>query len=205
MFTASASGSPKTSLQPQQTVLSEHSFSMSNRYKVESINQIFKKNILLNLAYLEGSVNSREDINWDKIESPTQTSFTLEPGETFAYHGDTLAKYTNVKVTTNANFNASDGFLSDGYLFGDGVCQFASLINWVAQDSGLEVFVPKNHDFAVIPDVPKEYGVSIYVDPSSKGSGANNNLYITNNTNRQIRFHFEYTNGVLRVYTTVQV
>ena len=189
-------------LQPNQIVLSEHSFSMANRYKVESVNQVFKKNMLLNLAYLDGTVTSKKDIDWAKIDAPIHTSFTLKPGETFAYHEDILAKYDNVTVTTKANFNASDGFLSDGYLFGDGVCQLASLINWVAQDAHLEVYVPKNHDFAAIPDVPREYGVSIYVNPTSKGSGANNNLYVTNTTGHDIEFHFDYSEGILRVYTT---
>lgn len=196
------SGQPQLSPNPTPTVLSEHSFSLSNRYGAKSVNEVFKKNILLNLAYLDGSVASKNDINWENIDKPLYTVFTLKPGQTFAYHEDVLAKYTNVVVTTKANFNASDGFVSDGYLYGDGVCHLASLINWVAQDAQLAVYVPKNHNFAPIPDVPAEYGVSIYLDPTRKGSGANNNLYVTNTKDRDIQFHFDYSGDILKIYTT---
>ena len=158
-----------------------------------------KKNILLNLAYLSGDVKSKFDINWDRLQNDNEYVFTLKPGETFAFHDSVLRNYQgNVVITTNAHFNSSEGFLSDGYLVGDGVCHFASIINWVARDAGLDVVVTKNHDFAKIEEVPKEYGVSIYVNPTN-GYGAQNNLYITNNKNQIVDFRFEYKNEELKV------
>jgi hypothetical protein len=151
-----------------------------------------KKNILLNFAYLSGTVKTKSDVSWDKIESPSEYSLTLNPGEVFAYHNSVLPEYKDkVVATTNAHFNSTEGFVSDGYLVGDGVCHFASLINWAAQDAGLQVLVTKNHDFAKIEEVPKAYGVSIYVDPTN-GVGDRNNLYITNNKAQAVKFTFTY-------------
>lgn len=147
--------------------LASRSFSMENRYDVPSVNTVFKYNILLAV-----------DRMGDK--------FTLAPGETFAFHENTLPKYSKTVVkTTNSRFNSSEGFKSDGYLVGDGVCHLASFINWVAQDAGLDVYVPARHDFAKINDVPKEYGVSIN---SNKSYG---NLYITNNKDIPVTFEFK--------------
>lgn len=186
-----------------EDVLATRAFSLSNRYGVQSVNEVFKKNILLNLAYLDGSVTKKSEIDWDKVLNPSDYSFELKPGETFAYHETVLPIYKGKVVkTTNAHFNASDGFLSDGYLYGDGVCHFASLINWAASDAGLEVLVTKNHDFAVIPEVPKEYGVSIYMDPGNEATSANRNLYITNDKDYPVRFNFHYEADVLVVTVT---
>ncbi len=194
--------SPVNTLKTSQIqVLAEHQFSLEKRYPIDSVNVVFKKNILLNLAYLGGVVKAKEDIAWDTIAKPYHTSFILQPGEVFAYHEDVLGEYQGrVVKTTQAHFNAADGFISDGYLFGDGVCHLASLINWTAQDAGLKVTVTKNHDFAPIPEVPKKYGVSIYTNPAIKGSGANNNLYITNNQENPIQFNFDYAGSELVVY-----
>lgn len=178
---------------PETVVLGERQFSLSDRYHVASVNEVMKKNILLNFAYLSGAVKSKSDVSWDKIESPSQYSLTLKPGEVFAYHNSVLPEYKDkVVATTNAHFNSTEGFVSDGYLVGDGVCHFASLINWAAQDAGLQVLVTKNHDFAKIEEVPKTYGVSIYVDPTN-GVGDRNNLYITNNKSQPVKFTFTYT------------
>lgn len=177
-----------------QRVLAQRQFSLENRYAVASVNEVFKKNILLNLAYLNKTVIQKKDIDWSRIEESTDFSFTLKPGEVFAYHDHVLPEYNGkVALTTNAHFGPQEGFVSDGYLFGDGVCHLASLINWAAQDAGLEVLVTKNHNFAVIPDVPKQYGVSIYTNAADKNSGTRNNLYITNNKSHDVVFHFEYT------------
>lgn len=182
-------------------VLSQHGFSLDNRYPVASVNEVFKKNILLNLAYLDGEVKSKQDLNWDTVLKPKHTSFTLKPGEVFAYHENVLPEYEGkVAITTKAHFDSTQGFISDGYLVGDGVCHLASLINWVAQDAGLDVKVTKNHDFAPIAEVPKKYGVSIYTNASVKGSGANNNLYITNNKVNPVQFNFDYTDNKLVVW-----
>lgn len=187
---------PKT---PELTIAS-HEFSLEKRYGVQSVNEVFKKNILLNLAYLKESVNDKKDIKWDEVLASSEYSFELKPKETFAYHDEVLDEYAGkVSKTIDVSFGPGDGFVSDGYLYGDGVCHLASLINWVAQDAGLEVKVTKDHDFAAIPEVPSEYGVSIYVDPSNKAISSNRNLYITNNKEKPVRFVFRYADGQLKV------
>ncbi len=194
---------PKTSPTLTENTLSSREFSLADRYQVPSVNEVFKKNILLNLAYLDKSVSDKKDINWDKVEKSVHYSFTLQPGQSFAFHDDVSPEYTHkISLTTNAHFDSDEGFVSDGYLVGDGVCHFASLINWAAEDAHLDVLVTKNHDFAVIPEVPKTYGVSIYDNAAVKGSGQNNNLYITNNKDHEVTFHFDYENDELKVSVT---
>lgn len=191
----------------EQPALAQRELSMENRYPEPWVNSVFKDNILLNLHYLSGSVKSKEDINWDNVLKPATFEFRLDPKQTFAYHDDVDQKYkqsfsaskdTLVK-TTNAHFNAAEGFKSDGYLFGDGVCHLASLIYWAAKDAGLEAQAPTNHDFRAIPDVPREYGVSIYSNPFSTGSHTQQNLYITNNREKTITFKFEYDGAKVKV------
>lgn len=185
---------------PTDRVVSSHEISLNNRYPVESISDVFKDNILLNLAYMDGKVKSKQDINWDEIKRPSYFEFILEPGQVFAYHDDILDEYKGKVVrSTNAHFNAEEGFKTDGYLFGDGVCHLASLIYWVAKDAGLEALAPVNHDFMEIPEIGREYGVSIYSNPYSTGSHARQNLYVTNNKNKPINFLFDYANDKLKV------
>lgn len=188
----------------KDVVLSEKEFSLENRYAVKSVNEIMKKNILLNLAYLNGTVAKKADIDWNQVTSPFHFEKTLGVGETFAYHTNVRNEYTDqVAFTTNSNFNAADGYLSDGYLFGDGVCHLASLINWAALEAGLETVVPKDHrSVAHIPNIPDEYGVSIY---KNQGVGANNNLYVTNTKDKPVTLHFDYDGVDLKVYVTESV
>ena len=181
-------------------VVAQHEMSLDNRYQDKFVNNVFKDNILLNLAYLRGVVKSKADINWDELTKPFTYEFRLDPDKTFAFHEDVDQKYKDSLVkTTNAHFNAQEGFKTDGYLFGDGVCHLASLIYWVAKEAGLEAEAPTNHDFADIPDIPREYGVSIYSNPYSKGSNAQQNLYITNNKDKPITFKFEYQDNKVKV------
>ncbi|MDD5416211.1 MAG: VanW family protein [Candidatus Daviesbacteria bacterium] len=183
-----------------QYLLAQKEMSLTNRYADKFVNNVFKDNILLNLAYLGDKVTSSKDIKWDEIAKPFQYEFKLEPKKTFAFHSDVQAKFQNSLVkTTNAHFNAQEGFKTDGYLFGDGVCHLASLINWAAREAGLEVEAPTNHNFANIPDVPKEYGVSIYSNPWSRGSNALQNLYITNNKTKPVAFRFAYQDNKVKV------
>lgn len=145
-------------------------------------------------------VASVKDVKWDEVKKPFQYEFRLDSGKTFAFHDDVLDKHKNSVVkTTMAHFNASEGFKTDGYLYGDGVCHLASLIYWVAKDANLDVEEPVNHDFMAIPEIAKEYGVSIYSNPFSKGSNARQNLYITNNKQKPITFKFEYSENNLKV------
>lgn len=187
-------------LMPNGNVLAEHEMSLSNRYPDPFVNGVFKDNILLNFAYLSDKVESREDINWDEIREPFKYEFKLEPKQTFAYHEDVLTQYKDSLVkTTKAHFNDLEGFKSDGYLMGDGVCHFASLIYWVAKDANLDAYAPSNHDFAIIPEISKEYGVAIYSHPDNKQVGQRQNLYITNNKEKAVTFKFEYDGDKVKV------
>lgn len=179
---------------PEQ-VLSTHEISLEERYY-----PVQKENILLNLAYLDGRIKSKQDINWEDIQKPATIVFKLNPGEVFAYHDDVLPEYKGkIAKTTNTHFNYTEGYKSYGYLVGDGVCHLASLIYWVAKDGGLEAKAPKSHDFMAIPGIAKEYGVSIYNNPASPGSNATQNLYIKNNKQKAITFKFEYDGTNLKV------
>lgn len=183
---------------PPEHIIASHEMSLEDRYPVKSVSDVFKDNILLNLAYLRGNI-SYKDIKWDKVKKPFKYEFKLGPNKTFAFHDDLLDEYKNkVEKTTNAHFNSQEGFKTDGYLFGDGVCHLASLIFWVAKDAGLDAKAPTNHDFMPIPEIDKQYGVSIYSNPYSKGSNAQQNLYITNNKDKEITFKFEYNGEKLK-------
>lgn len=181
-------------------VIASHEISLENRYPVKSVSDVFKDNILLNLAYMRGTVQDKKNINWDEVKKPFHYEFKLDPQKTFAFHDDVLPEYKDSLVkTTQAHFNAADGFKTDGYLFGDGVCHLASLIYWVAKEAGLDAKAPTNHDFMAIPEIDKQYGVSIYSNPFSKDSNAQQNLYITNNTDKAVIFYFDYADDKLRV------
>jgi len=176
----------------QSVVLATHSMSLDKRYGNTFVNDVFKDNILLTLNYLDGSVKGVEDINWANIEKPFHYEFTLNKGEEFAFHDKIAPEYKgNIVKTTHANFGYDQGFKSDGYLIGDGVCHLASIINWVAKDADLVSIAPTNHDFAVIPEVPREYGTAIYDNPVGPG-GEMQNLYITNNKDKPVTFSFDY-------------
>lgn len=184
---------------PEENPISQHEMSLDNRDQNQFVNTIFKENILLSLAYLRETVSSKE-INWDEVTKPFQYEFKLDPQKTFAFHGDIEEKYKDsLTKTTNTHFNSQEGFKTDGYLFGDGVCHLASLLYWTARDAGLEAEAPTDHDFMPIPDIPKQYGVSIYSNPFSKGSNTLQNLYITNNKDKPITFKFEYKDNKLSV------
>ena len=177
-----------------EKVLSQKEISLDKRYNVSSVNDVFKDNILLNIAYLKGVVKDPAKIDWEEVQKPFKYEFKLKPGETFAFHDDVLPEYTGkIAKTTNAHFNAIEGFKTDGYLFGDGVCHLASILYWAAKDAGVEANAPVAHDFMVIPEIPKEYGVSIFSNNTAQ------NLYIKNNKNKDLSFRFEYQNNDLRV------
>lgn len=152
------------------------------------------------MSYLRGEVKNRSEINWDKVREPFKYEMVLKPNEIFAYHDDFLPEYKGkVTKTTNAHFNYDDGFKSDGYLMGDGVCHLASIINWPANEAGLDVLAPTRHDFALIHDIPREFGVSIYSNPYTPGSNASQNLYIRNNFENNVIFLFEFDGDILKV------
>lgn len=188
-----------TSVSAGNTSMAMHEISLNNRYGNESVNNIFKNNILLSMAYISGKVHRGEKIDWTSIKKPFHYEFRLKPGESFAFHNDIIDFYNKGNVVTgNSHFSGLEGYESDGYLYGDGVCHLASLMNWVAQDAGLDVYAPTRHDFAVIPDIPRQYGVSIYYSPGQSAVNKQQNLYIENNYKKPILFVFDYKNNSLK-------
>lgn len=182
-----------------EKVLASREFSMENRYGVKSVSEVFRDNILLNLAYLR-RIAKPSKVDWNSVEKPFTYDLVLKPGEVFAFHDKVLPKFEEKNVkTTNAHFNSMEGFKSDGYLVGDGVCHLASLMSWVAKDARLDVLAPTNHDFAAISEVPKEQGVAIYNSPNDFYTSAIQNLYITNNREKPVVFRFEYNGEELKI------
>lgn len=191
---------PKPEVKRPETVLAKRSFSMEKRYGNEFVNNVFKDNILLNAAYIAGNMKVSASPDWKTIEKPFTGSIVLKPNETFAYHKDVLPEYKGKPVKAlDLHFGADQGFKSDGYLMGDGVCHLASLINWAARDAKLDVVSPTNHDFATIAQVPREYGVAIYNMPGNEAGNAQQNLYVTNTTDKPIAFKFSFDGENLAV------
>ncbi len=185
----------------QPHILASHEFSLENRYPIASVNQVFKDNILLAIAYATNVKINPQNVKWTKLEQPAKYSLSLLPGQTFAFHSDVLPQYTGkVNKTTNSDFSISEGYKSDGYLPGDGVCHLASLMYWVASDARLKTLAPTRHNFAPIPQVPQQYGTAIY-DTGLKGNYTSEvqNLYITNNKNKTVTFDFIYNGNDLTI------
>jgi len=181
-------------------ILAQENYSLSNRYSNAYVNDVFADNILLTLAYMSGKVKIGENISWETVKTPDSDTFILKPGETFAFHDSVLAKYKDtIAVTTNAHFNSSEGFKSDGWLVGDGVCHLASFMYALTKKAELQSEAPTNHDFANIPDIPKELGVSIYYTPDNPSSSTLQNLYITNSFDKTIAFVFTHDNENLNI------
>jgi hypothetical protein len=174
--------------------LSNVSYSLSNRYSNTFVNDVFSDNILLTIAYLGGKIKKGDSISWDSVKADSEEKFTLKPGETFAFHDAVLEKYKGkIALTTNAHFNSYEGFKSDGWLIGDGVCHLASFMYVAAKEAGLDVEAPTSHDFAVIPNIEKKDGVSIFSENTLQ------NLYITNNQSKTIAFVFVHKEDTLTI------
>lgn len=186
--------------QEKQEVLAQREISLDKRYGNTFVNNVFKDNILLNLAYVSGKVKSPADIKWDKVRENSRYEMVLQPGEIFAYHDDVLPQFKGKKIKTiTSDFGAADGYKTDGLLYGDGVCHFATLINWAAQDAGLKVLAPVRHDFAPVPEIPREYGTSIYTTAGASHTSEMQNLYVENNFDKPVTIVFEYTDPILKV------
>ncbi len=198
LFVSIATGSAGSVINHDK-ILAQRSFSLEYRYPDKWVSEIFKDNILLALAYLRG-YSKTEEMNWTAVEKPFHYEFILKPGEVFAFHDDVLPQYQeHIVKTTGSHFIWNEGYKSDGWLIGDGVCHLASFINWVARDAGLDVLSPTNHDFAAIPEVPREYGVAIFAVPGMHGSDELQNLYVKNNHTHDITFVFDYNGKDLKV------
>ncbi len=191
---------PAVPAAPDTRQLAVREFSLEKRYTDPFVNSVFKDNILLVLKYSSGEKIDARNINWKKVNEPFVHKLTLKPGETFAYHEDVMPKYDGKEIkTTNALFNYDQGFKSDGWLMGDGVCHLASLLYWVAKDAGLDAVAPVRHDFANIPQIPREFGVSIYNNPGKNAGDQAQNLYITNNKEKDVTFMFDYNGKELKI------
>lgn len=167
-----------------QKVMAEKEMDLTNRYPQDQwVNEVFSDNILLALHYLKGDGSSQPD--WEKIRQSFEVSFVLQPGEVFAFHDNLLPEYQKkVAKTLNSHFTGQEGYRNDGWLIGDGVCHLASLFNWVASEAGLKVEARANHDFRLVPGIPREFGTSIM------STSKEQNLYLENSFNFPVRFIF---------------
>lgn len=181
-------------------VLSEREISLDKRYDDKFVNGVMKYNILLNLAYIRGIVTNPSNIKENEVKKDFHYELKLKPQEIFTYHDSILPQYKNKLLrTTPVQFGSDQGFKSDGYLVGDGVCHLASLIYWAAKDANLDVQAPTNHDFRAIPEIPKKYGVSIYYQSGGVYQSAMQNLYVTNNRKNLISINFHYEKDMLKI------
>lgn len=181
----------------EERTLAKEELKLTDRLADKYGNEVFSDNILLSLHYLKGDVNSvkksqkvnsAEDIDWEKVRKPFEVSFELKPGETFAFHNKELPEIKDSVVkSTNSKFITTEGYKVFAGLGGNGVCHIASLVNMTSKKGGLEVISKVNHDFYPIPDVPREYGTSIFSDSEDQ------NLYIKNNLERNVNFVFKIT------------
>lgn len=183
---------PQNFVAPKEKVLATHEISLAKRYPDAWVNTIFKDNMLLAITYASGNTISSSP-DWEKIEKPATYTITLKPGASFAFHDNVLPNYVGkVTNTTHSHFNSTEGYKSDGYLVGDGVCHLASLMYWAAKDAGLDTLAPTRHDFAPVPQIPREYGTAIFTDGTNDTTGQEQNLYITNNQPLPIALDFVY-------------
>lgn len=189
----------------KKSVLAEREISLNKRQNDKFVNNVFKYNILLNLAYLRRKVTKYQEVKEDEVTKSFYYELKLKPQEVFAFHNNILPEYKDkVSFTTNAYFGFEQGFKSDGYLYGDGVCHLASLIYWAAKDAKLDAVAPTNHDFRDIPEIPREFGVSIYYMPGADYGSALQNLYIRNNRKNLISLNFHYEDDKLKVSVVEQ-
>lgn len=186
-------------IQPSR-LLSSQSIMLNERVRGGGfMSDVMADNILLTLSYLNDEPINRFQVDWAQVRRDRVVEFTLNPGQSFAFHEDILPEYdSKVVKTTNSHFNLSEGFKHDGYLPGDGVCHFASLMYWVAKEANLTALAPRNHNFMEIPGIAREHGVAIYFMPGSKTANSNQNLYITNSFDSPVTFWFTVSGNELQ-------
>lgn len=173
-------------------VLSTGRMDLSYRYPVENTSKVFTENILINLYYLSrlGRGENGQVIEGFKPQENVTASFslTLQPGEVFAFHDKVLDQYKESKIIApEGGYRAKDGYILLGGLYGNGVCHLATLMNYVAQHSGVEVTALTRHDFAAIPGFDREYGTSI----STGNAPERQNLYIKNDKEMPLELRFD--------------
>lgn len=170
-----------------QRLVTDKSLDLTNRTPSVSINEGFADNMLLSLHYLKGDAGNPRSINWDEIRKPFEVSFTLFPGEVFAFHDNVMPKYANPQYTLKSKFVTNEGYKFVNGLGGNGVCHLATLINWAAKEANLEVTAPANHDFYPVVGIPRENGTAIM------STGSTGNLYVKNNKDNPVTFVFDST------------
>lgn len=181
--------------EPKEEILASIPMDLSKRYDDEFVNEVFKDNIVLALYYLNNQERQEyfapgAEVDWEKVRQLFRVSFTLQPGEVFAFHDKVLPSYAKTTEgkpikTMGSHFVGQEGYRSDGLLYGDGVCHLASLINWAASHAKLEANSLVDHDFKLIFGIPKEFGTSI------NSYSARQNLYIKNTLDNPVEFRFK--------------
>ena len=174
-----------------ETILSSESMDLTSRYPVESIGTGFAENILIALSYFASEDEEGKEI------LPDSFSLVLRPEDVFAFHKKgVLSEFKDSKIVSQeSDFTTNYGYKVVAGLGGNGVCHLASLINKAALKAGLEVVAPVNHNFASIPGIEKEYGVSI----STRNAPDRQNLYIKNSFEYPVEMRFVVTDNVLTV------
>lgn len=196
--------------QLKKQILAQKTLNLATRHPDPWVNQVFSDNILLNLHYLKDDIEAVKDekgrVDWEKVRQPFEFSFTLVPGQTFAYHRNLLPEFKDKDATFGqSRFWFDEGYKSDGYLVADGVCHLASLFNWVASTAGLEVKSTVNHDFLPVPEVPREFGTSIFYSPDGGRNTANQNLYLTNNFSYPVEFEISADHGQVEIQIVAEI
>lgn len=173
-------------------VLSTGTMDLSYRYPIENTSRVFAENILVNLYHLSrlGKGESEQITEGFKPQEnvPASFSLTLQPGEVFAFHDQVLNQYKESKIVApEGGYRPKDGYILLGGLYGNGVCHLATLMNYVARRSGVEVTALTRHDFAPVPGFDREYGTSI----STGNSPERQNLYIKNDKEMPLELKFD--------------
>lgn len=199
LLPASNTMAPFISPLSENQILVQHSLDLTKREPNPYANEVFADNILLALHFFAGEAEKfkfapektgPKNIDWEKVRQPFEFSFTLLPGEVFAFHGNLAKEYQDLAVkNAGTKYFYEEGYKSVGGLAGNGVCHLASLMNWVAQEAGLTVTARVNHNFYPVEGVPKEYGTSIRYQLNG-GNSQNQNLYIKNNFSFPVEFNF---------------
>jgi len=184
-----------------ESELATHDLNLNDRLTNPSGNKIFRDNILLYTSYLDTLDYPRYRVAKSFTEDETLSSeFVLNSSETFAFHSQLLPEYQNITVKyLNLKLKSDEGFEFFGGLMANGICHLASLMNWTAQDAGLTVVAPTNHSFYPIPDIPRQYGTSIYLLPQSTLETQKQNLYITNSYPFAVKFIFNLKDNILNL------
>ena len=91
----------------------------------------------------------------------------------------------------------TDFCLTDGYMGTESVIWLPYSLGCTGRGTGINSLA--SHDFARIPEISREYGVSIKYMPGETANSARQNLYITNNQDVPVTFVFEYDGTNLKV------